>query len=172
MSGHSKWAQIKHKKAVSDQKRGRVFSKLARAITVAACGNPDPKSNVRLRAAMEAARKENMPNENIDRAVQKVSDVDSARLEELSIEILGPGNTALVVSAITDSRNRTMQEIKRLVALHAGRIMEPGSLAWMFRAGASAPLSESEASALSQLVVALQEHDDVQGVQTNIAPTA
>ena len=168
MSGHSKWSQIKHKKAVSDQQKGRMFSKLSRAITVAARGNPDQKSNARLRTAVETARRANMPSENIDRAVAKVSDATSSQLQELRLEILAPGNIALLVAMITDNRNRTMSELRNIASSHKSRLMEPGSLVWMFRQAPPPAFSESDVAHVRVLVDALNGHEDVQGVRINI----
>src|SRR3989344_4801240 len=115
MSGHSKWSQIKHKKALTDKKKGQIFSKLSRLITLAAKKGTDPKSNPSLAQAIENARAVNMPNDNIERAIKKVSEKDQTQLEELSIEALGPSGVALKIRAITDNRNRTMAEIKKIL---------------------------------------------------------
>src|SRR3989344_5017319 len=107
MSGHSKWAQIKYKKGAADAKRGKIFSKLSRAITIAAKsppagGGPDPKANSRLATAIEEARKENMPNDNILRAIKRAAEKDSAELKEVVYEAYGPGGSALIITAVTD----------------------------------------------------------------------
>lgn len=132
MSGHSKWSQIKHKKAVTDAKRGALFGKLARAITVAAKDNPDPETNNRLKDEITHARAANMPSDNIERALKRVSEKDAVALTELQMEFLGPGNVALIVTAITDSRNRTIGELKTIAARHGGSLAAPGSISWMF----------------------------------------
>ncbi|HBX58715.1 MAG: hypothetical protein A2405_03125 [Candidatus Yanofskybacteria bacterium RIFOXYC1_FULL_44_16] len=113
MSGHSKWSQIKHRKAITDKKKSQAFSRLSRLITIAAKKGVDSKFNIALTQIIERAKKENMPNENIERAIKKVKDGGLDQLEELSIEAVGPGGVALKIKAITDSRNRTIAEIKR-----------------------------------------------------------
>ncbi len=132
MSGHSKWAQIKHKKAIADAKKGKVFGKLAKAIAVAARGNPDPATNLRLKGEIDRARAANMPSDNIERAIRRVSDKDSPDLSEILLEILGPGNAGLLVSAITDNSNRTIGEIKQIIQKNGGRLAGQGSVSWMF----------------------------------------
>lgn len=133
MSGHSRWSQIKHKKAIADAKKGAVFGKLARAISIAARGNPDPATNLRLRGEIERARAVNMPNENIQRAIARVNDAAAAALSEIQIELIGPGNAAVIVSAITDNSNRTIGELKRIATAHGARMAGMGSVAWLFR---------------------------------------
>lgn len=169
MSGHSKWAQIKHKKATSDQQRGRTFSKLGRAITIAARGNPDPKGNARLRTAIEAARRANMPSENIERAIARVSEPSGGQLQELRIEILMPGNIAFIVTSITDNKNRTMGELRVIIDAHHGRLVEPGSLSWMFDQSMHSASTESDTARARDLFQELNQHDDVQGVTTNVS---
>ncbi len=175
MSGHNRWSQIKRKKDVSDAKKGKVFSKLARFISIAARGNPDPKSNPRLKSAIENARAVNMPNENIERAINKVSDKDSAQLEELQIEALGPGGSALIIIAITDNRNRTIGEIKTLLMRMDAKLVSQGSLAWMFtksgtewKPTAPVTLDPTDAEKLENIIEALDENDDIQNVFTNV----
>src|SRR3989338_5741756 len=147
MSGHSKWSTIKHKKALTDKKKGQIFSKLSRLITLAAKKGIDPKSNPSLAQAIENAKAENMPNENIERAIKKVSDKNQVQLEELSIEALGPGGVALRIKAITDNRNRTMAEIKKILVEHSSKLVQPGSLTWMF----SQPLTLNDLSLQEQV---------------------
>jgi len=133
MSGHSRWSQIKHKKAIADAKKGKIFGKLARAISIAARGNPDPSTNLRLRGEIDRARAVNMPGENIDRAISRVSDAGTAALAELQVELIGPGNAAVIVSAITDNSNRTIGELKQLATKHGAHLAGQGAVAWMFR---------------------------------------
>lgn len=176
MSGHSKWAQIKHKKEASDQERGRIFSKLSRAISVAARQDPDQSTNARLRAAIEKAREANMPSERIERAIKKTSDLNASQLQELRIEIVAPGGTAMIVSAITDNGNRTLSEIKHLVSEFGARLAETGSIGWMFQRVGQAisprsPIvpSDTDIEPARKLVDALNNHDDVQDVVTNVS---
>lgn len=133
MSGHNKWAQIKHKKAATDKKRAQVFSKLSRAISIAARGNPDPDTNARLKSEIDRARAVNMPIENIERAIRRVSEKDATTLEALQLEILGPAGLALIVSAITDNPNRTIGEVRKLASDHGAKMAQEGSLSWMFK---------------------------------------
>jgi YebC/PmpR family DNA-binding regulatory protein len=142
MSGHSKWSQIKHKKALVDAKKGKIFGKLARAIAIAARGNPDPTTNLRLRGEVERARSVNMPNDNIERAINRVGDKDAAALSEVQLELIGPGNAAIIVSAITDNSNRTINELKQLVLKHHAHMAGQGAVAWMFKKVGILRLSE------------------------------
>lgn len=134
MAGHSKWAQVKHKKAITDAKRGQLFSKLIREITVAAReGGPNPASNTRLRAAMERGRSEGLPKDNIERAVERAAGKGEAGdLAEFLYEASAPAGVAILIEGITDSKNRTLAEIKHLLTLHGARLAEAGSLSWNF----------------------------------------
>lgn len=133
MSGHSKWSQIKHKKAASDAKKGVLFGKLARAIALAARDNPDPTTNQRLRDEIARARSVNMPNGSIERALKRVADRDAAALSELQLEFIGPANTAIIVNAITDNSNRTVSELRQIASRHGAHAASPGSVSWMFK---------------------------------------
>lgn len=134
MSGHSKWSSIKHKKGIADARRGKIFTKLIREITVAAkLGGGDPSGNPRLRAAIAAAKAENMPKENIERAIKKgTGELEGAAYEEASYEGYGPGGVAVLVDCLTDNRNRTVAEVKHLFERHGGSLGEPGCVAWLF----------------------------------------
>ena len=134
MSGHSKWSTIKRKKGAVDAKRGKIFGKLAKEITVAArLGGPDPDGNPRLRAAMLAARAENMPKDNITRALRKgTGDGGGAALEEITLEGYGPQGVALMVESLTDNKNRTVSDVRHLITKYGGNLGEPGCVAWMF----------------------------------------
>ncbi len=134
MSGHSKWATIKHKKGAADARRGKVFTKLIKEITVAArIGGGDPDGNPRLRAAIAAAKTENMPADNIKRAVQKgTGELPGATYEEAVYEGYGPGGVAMMVEIATDNKNRTVSEIRHIFAKHGGNLGESGCVAWMF----------------------------------------
>ena len=135
MSGHSKWAGIKHKKAITDAKRGAVFTKMAREITVAAKeGGGDPNGNFRLRLAMSRARDVNMPADNIDRAIKRgTGEGGGAQYEELRYEGYGPGGVAILVDALTDNRNRTASEIRNIFTRFGGSIAEQGAVGWIFK---------------------------------------
>ncbi len=135
MSGHSKWSSIKHKKGAADAKRGKLFTKLARAITVAARdGGPDPDGNAALATAIQKARDASMPKDNIQRAVDRGSGVgsDAAAIERVVFEGYGPGGAAVLVEALTDNRNRTSAEVRHAFSKHGGSLGEPGSVAWIF----------------------------------------
>jgi len=134
MAGHSKWASIKHKKAATDAKRGKLFTKLARAITVAAReGGGDPAANHTLAAAVEKAKSFSMPKDNIQRAIDRgTGEGDAGAIERVVYEGYGPGGTAVLVDALTDNRNRTGSEIRHAFDRHGGSLGEPGSVAWQF----------------------------------------
>ncbi len=135
MSGHSKWHSIKHKKAATDAKRGQLFTKLARAITVAAReGGGDPDANFTLAAAIEKARGYSMPKENIQRAIERGTGAGGGGegIERVVYEGYGPGGAAIMVEALTDNRNRTGSEVRHIFDKHGGSLGEPGSVAWQF----------------------------------------
>ncbi|MGC8461670.1 MAG: YebC/PmpR family DNA-binding transcriptional regulator [Candidatus Dormibacteria bacterium] len=135
MSGHSKWAGIKHKKALVDAKRGQMFTKVAREITIAARnGGGDPNANFRLRLAVQKAREVNMPADNIDRAIQRgTGGKDGANLEEHRYEGYGPHGVAVLIDVMTDNRNRTVAQIRSIFTKAGGSLGETNSVAWMFR---------------------------------------
>jgi YebC/PmpR family DNA-binding regulatory protein len=134
MSGHSKWATIKHKKGALDAKRGKIFTRLIKEITVAAkAGGGDVDSNPRLRTAVAAAKAENMPADNIKRAIQRgTGELPGALYEEITFEGYGPGGVALIVEVTTDNRNRTVSEIRHMFGKNGGNLGETGSVGWMF----------------------------------------
>jgi YebC/PmpR family DNA-binding regulatory protein len=134
MSGHSKWSTIKHKKAARDAKRGKLFTKLIKEITVAArMGGGDISSNPRLRTAVTTARTQSMPGENIDRAIKKgTGDLEGVTYEEIQYEGYGPGGAAIIAQILTDNKNRTVSEIRRLFTKHGGNLGETGCVSWMF----------------------------------------
>ena len=134
MAGHSKWANIKHRKAAVDAKRGKMFTKLIRELTVAAKeGGPDSDSNPRLRTAINAAKGQNMPNDTIDRAIKRGSgDMDGVVYQEVFYEGYGPGGSAVYVQALTDNKNRTVAEVRSLFSKNGGNLGETGCVAWIF----------------------------------------
>ena len=133
MSGHSKWATIKHKKGALDAKRGKIFTRLIREITMAAKSGGDPDKNPRLRKAITDAKAENMPADNIKRAVQRgTGELPGATYEEFNMEGYGPGGVAVLVELSTDNRNRTVSEIRHAFSKNGGNLGEAGSVAWMF----------------------------------------
>jgi len=135
MSGHSKWHSIKHKKAATDAKRGKIFTKHAKLVAVAARTGGDPNMNPSLRAAIDNARAENMPMENIERAIKKGTgeSKDSAKIEEVMYEGFGPGGTALFIESLTDNRNRTISSLKTIMGKKGGTIGEAGSVGYLFQ---------------------------------------
>ncbi|MCZ2127592.1 MAG: YebC/PmpR family DNA-binding transcriptional regulator [Anaerolineales bacterium] len=134
MSGHSKWSTIKRKKGVADAKRGAIFTRLAREISIAAREGGDPESNFRLRLAVEKARAENMPKENIERAIKKGSgeDKDAAAFEELTLEGYGPHGSAIMVACVTDNRVRTVSDVRHMFSKSGGNMAEAGAVGWQF----------------------------------------
>lgn len=134
MSGHSKWASIKHKKGALDAQRGRIFSKLIREITVAArIGGGNIENNARLRMVLENAKSENMPAENIKRAIQRgIGELPGMIVEEVTYEGYGPGGIAVLVEAMTDNKNRTISEIRKIFSRSGGNLGETGCVSWMF----------------------------------------
>src|SRR6266849_7579663 len=135
MSGHSKWSSIKHKKGAADAKRGQLFTKLTRALIVAAKeGGPDPAANLALQNAIEKARAASMPKDNIERAIARGSGAteDGAAYEHNAYEGYGPGGVAVFAEALTDNRNRTASEVRHIFSKHDGNLAESGSVAWLF----------------------------------------
>jgi YebC/PmpR family DNA-binding regulatory protein len=176
MSGHNKWAQIKHKKAITDAKKSKIFSKLVRFISVEAklSGGKDSPG---LRAAIEKAKKVNMPAENIERAIKKAAE-PSAQMENILYEAYGPGGAGILIETLTDSKNRTAQEVKHVLARNGFALGGIGSVTWAFhkeispeglvwRPTNTVSLSDEDLGLLEKLVEELEEDDDVQEVFTN-----
>jgi YebC/PmpR family DNA-binding regulatory protein len=134
MSGHSKWHSIKHQKGIADAKRGQLFTKLTREIIIAAReGGGNPEANFRLRLAVQKARDANMPMDNIDRAIKKgTGEIEGGALSEVILEGYGPNGIAILVNALSDNRNRTIQEVRSTFTRHGGSLSESGSVAWLF----------------------------------------
>jgi YebC/PmpR family DNA-binding regulatory protein len=158
MSGHSKWSSIKHKKSAADAKRGKIFTKLIKEITVAArLGGGDPDGNPRLRAAIAAAKAENMPKENITRGIKKgTGELEGAAFEEASYEGYGPGGVAVLVDCLTDNKNRTVADIKHQFDRHGGSLGEPGCVSWMFEKKGLIVLEKDKADEEQLLDLALE----------------
>jgi len=133
MSGHSKWATIKHKKAATDAKRGKAFTRLIKEITIAARNGGDPDGNPRLRSAILAAKNVSMPSDNIKKAIMRgTGELEGGQIEEVMFEGYGPGGAAVLVNVATDNRNRTVSEIRHAFSKNGGNMGEQGSVAWMF----------------------------------------
>src|SRR6267378_1007542 len=183
MSGHSKWATIKHKKAATDAKRGRIFTKVIREITIAArVGGGDPDSNPRLRTAILAAKNENMPNDNIERALARgTGQLEGEQYEEVNFEGYGPGGVGMIVQVVTTNRNRIVSELRHIMNKHGGNMAENGAVRGALMKEVITPesaevgwvpqnyvkLTGTQAAQMLRLVEALEEHDDVQRVSAN-----
>lgn len=148
MSGHSKWATIKRKKAATDQKRGNLFTKLVKEITIAArMGGGDATGNPRLRLAIDTARANSMPMENIQRAIKKgTGELEGATYDEITYEGYGPGGIAIIIETATDNRNRTVADIRHIMSRNGGSLGENGSVGWMFQRKGSIDVPKSAAS--------------------------
>jgi len=146
LAGHSRWAQVKHKKALTDAKKGKTFSKIARMITVASKEKgADPETNPALRTAIEKARALGMPSDNIERAILRGSGVEAKdALAAVQYEVFGPGGAAFLISGITDNKNRTTSEIKHILAEHGGCLADRGAVEWLFRTVRTIELDEQE----------------------------
>jgi len=134
MSGHSHAKTIKHKKEITDKKRGQIFSKMARLITVAVkSGGPNPETNSKLKLAVETARSFNLPSENIERAIKKgAGDLEGEKLEEVMYEAYGPGGVAILIEGIVDNKNRALSEVKQVLTRYNGKLVNEGAIKWMF----------------------------------------
>jgi YebC/PmpR family DNA-binding regulatory protein len=179
MSGHSKWSTIRHKKAAQDAKRGKIFTKLIKELTVSAkLGGGDPDGNPRLRTAVAAARSANMPADNIKRAIQKgTGELPGVSYEEVAYEGYGPGGVAILLETMTDNRMRTTPELRHLFTKHGGNLGEPNSVAWMFEKKGRLSVARSDADEDRLMEIALeagaddlQEDDDCFVIYTS--PTA
>jgi YebC/PmpR family DNA-binding regulatory protein len=156
MSGHSKWATIKHAKAKTDAARGKIFTKIIREITTAAkIGGPDPGGNPRLRLAVDKAKAANMPNDNIKRAIDKAAGPDAAVMEEITYEGYGPAGTAILVETLTDNKNRTLGEVRNIFSRGGGNLGSSGCVSYLFKKMGSLVFSKSgiNADALSEVAI-------------------
>lgn len=177
MAGHSKWAQIKRKKAVNDAKRGQMFTKLIRELTVAARHGGDPEFNPRLRLAVDTAKAANMPAENIERAIKRgTGELDGTTYEEMAYEGYGPGGVALYIETLTDNLNRTVAEVRHVLEKNGGNLGQTGSVAWQFdRKGLiyiDAGRYDEDAALLAALEAGAEDlrgEDDVFIVTTDVA---
>lgn len=176
MSGHSKWSTIKHKKALTDAKRSKIFSKIASVITIAARRGGDPDKNPSLRAIIEKAREVNLPKENIERAIKRgTGEIAGAQLQEVTYGAFGPGGVAILITAITDNKNRTLSEIKKILSDFKAKFVEPSSIQWMFRREGgdfipNAPIKiddENTKKELTTLYEALDDEQDINEIYDN-----
>ncbi|MFW9997530.1 MAG: YebC/PmpR family DNA-binding transcriptional regulator [Candidatus Odinarchaeota archaeon] len=158
MSGHSKWSTIKHKKGAADARRGKIFTKLIKELTVAArMGGGDPDGNPRLRAAVAAAKGQNMPKDNIERAIKKgTGELEGVNYEEVLLEGYGPNGVAVLVESLTDNRNRTIAEVRHCFAKYGRSLGEAGSVAWMFDQKGLIVVNQSDVDEDTLMEVALE----------------
>ncbi len=182
MSGHSHFASIKHKKAITDAKRSKIFSKLSREISVAAReGGGDPNFNPKLRTAIEKAKEFDLPAENIERAIKRgTGEIESAKLESVIYEAYGPGGIAIIIEGITDNKNRALAEIKQILNQNGGKLVGEGGVRWMFERKVKKPgslewvpkqeieLGEKDKELALKLFEALDENDAVQEIYSNL----
>lgn len=174
MSGHNKFSKIKHLKAKNDAQKSKNFGKLVRLIFVKAKKAKGNLSSPGLATAIEKARKENMPNDTIDRAVKKAMTDNNAAMESIVYEAYGPGGVAMLISTLTDNKNKAAQEVKHALSLHGFELASPGSASWAFQKTqegwaptSTMPLEDVDIEALSKLVEDLENNEDVQEVFTN-----
>jgi YebC/PmpR family DNA-binding regulatory protein len=179
MSGHSKWATIKHKKGALDAKRGKIFTRLIKEITMAAkSGGGDPEGNPRLRTAVAAAKAENMPADNIKRAIQRgTGELEGVSYEEITFEGYGPGGVALLVEVTTDNRNRTVSEIRHAFTKGGGNMGEAGSVSWMFHKKGSIVVSKAKSKEDDLMNIVLEQggedlNDDGENWEITTSPNA
>src|SRR5919206_1434203 len=156
MSGHSKWATIKHKKAALDAKRGKAFTRIIKEITIAARNGGDPDANPRLRTAVLAAKAVSMPADNIKRAIMRgTGELEGSTIEEVMFEGYGPGGAAVLVLCATDNRNRTVSEIRHIFSKYGGNLGEQGSVSWMFERKSQILIDKEKASEDQLMNIAL-----------------
>ncbi|OIO32109.1 MAG: YebC/PmpR family DNA-binding transcriptional regulator [Candidatus Yonathbacteria bacterium CG_4_10_14_3_um_filter_47_65] len=176
MSGHNKWSKIKHKKAATDAKKSKVFSKYAKLIAVESRNAGGDVNSPGLRAAIEKARSENMPSDNIDRAVKKGVGDDMAHMEAVLYETYGPGGCAILIEGLTDNKNRASAEIKHILSKNGSALAGAGAASWGFEKTAdewspktTIEISEEDGARLERMIEELEDNDDVQNVYTNAA---
>jgi len=161
MSGHSKWATIKHKKAATDAKRGKAFTRIIKEITIAARSGGDPDGNPRLRSAVLAAKAASMPSDNIKKAIMRgTGEIEGGQIEEVMFEGYGPGGAAVLVNVATDNRNRTVSELRHVFSKNGGNLGEQGSVAWMFERKSQIYVSGEKAGEDQLMNVALEAGGD------------
>ncbi len=174
MSGHNKYSKIKHKKALTDAKKSKIFTKMSRYITEEAKKAGGNLSSPGLRAAIDKARESNMPNDSIDRAVKKATATGGAAMEALTYESYGPGGVAIVIEALTDNRNKAAQEVKHILSLNGCELAASGAATWAFEKKSdgwmpttTVPIAGDDLAKLETLIEALEDNDEVQDVYTN-----
>jgi YebC/PmpR family DNA-binding regulatory protein len=175
MSGHNKWSKIKHKKAATDAKKSKVFSKYSKLITVAAKKANGDANSPEVRTIVEKARKENMPKDNIDKAIKKATEVGGGDLSPVVYEAYGPGGSAMIISGLTDNNNRTAAEVRHALSKHNIELAATGSASWAFDKNedgytptTTVDLSDEDSEKLEKIIDSLDEVDDVDDVYTNV----
>ncbi|MBX2866513.1 YebC/PmpR family DNA-binding transcriptional regulator [Candidatus Kaiserbacteria bacterium] len=173
MAGHNKWSKIKHKKAVTDAAKSKIFSKHSALITMEAKKANGDMNAPGLQAAIERAKKDSMPKDNIEKAVAKGSGADAGSLEEVLFEMFGPGGTAIIATAVTDNNNRTAPEVRHILSKAGYELGAPGSATWAFTKTAEGytpnnpvELSDADGEKLADLIEKLEDQDDIQEVYT------
>jgi YebC/PmpR family DNA-binding regulatory protein len=169
MSGHSKWATIKHKKAALDAKRGKVFTRIIKEIMISARGGGDPDGNPRLRTAIAAAKAVSMPNDNIQRAIKRgTGEIEGGQIDEIMFEGYAPGGAAILVECATDNRNRTVSEVRHIFSKQGGNLGEVGSVAWMFERKSQIIIEKDKATEEQLMNLALEiGADDIKEEEEN-----
>ncbi len=174
MSGHNKFSKIKHQKAKNDGQKSKIFGKLVRYISVEAKKSGGNLKSPGLALAIEKAKKENMPNDTIDRAIKKATIDNSATMDNIIYESYGPGGVAILIDVLTDNRNKAAAEVKHILSNHGSELASVGSATWAFTkthegwtANTTMPLEDEDITKLSALVEELEENDEVQNVHTN-----
>lgn len=176
MAGHNKWSKVKHQKAVTDARKAKVFGRMAKVIAAESQKANGDRHAPGLKAAIEKAKKENMPKDNIERAIQKGVSGDATDMQPVRFETYGPGGTAIVIQGVTDNNNRTASEIKHLLSKHSCELAELGAATWAFSTEGDrwAPIttitiSSEDHQKLTELTDELEQHEDVEAVYTNAA---
>ncbi|MBU1179058.1 YebC/PmpR family DNA-binding transcriptional regulator [Patescibacteria group bacterium] len=177
MSGHSKWSKVKHQKALTDAKKSQAFSKISRLVSIAAKKGGDPEMNPGLKYAIGQAKSANMPSDKIERAIKKgAGEMEGERLEEVVYEAFGPEGSALLITGITDNKNRTTGQIKHLLSDLGAKMGEPGTAAWAFerlpdktwKAKNLINTSTEGKEKIKKLIEELEQHEDLQSIYTNV----
>jgi YebC/PmpR family DNA-binding regulatory protein len=176
MSGHSHWAGIKHRKGLNDAKRGKVFTKHGKLITIAARSGGNPDMNFQLRLAIDRARLDNMPKDNIERAIKRgTGELKGESIEEIVYEAFGPGGIMMIIKTLTDNRNRTVSEIKTILGKFEAKLGGPGSVMWNFdfsnleyKPRNTTAIDEKTKEQYEKLLEALDENEDIQEVYDNL----
>src|SRR5271168_782268 len=169
MSGHSKWATIKHKKAATDAKRGKMFTRIIKEIQIAARSGGDPDGNPRLRTAIAAAKGVSMPADNIKKAIMRgTGELEGGQIDEIMFEVYGPGGAAVLVAVATDNRNRTVSEIRHVFGKNGGNLGEQGSVSWMFERKSEIVIDGEKASE-DQLMNLVLEHPGDAALLSHVA---